>query len=325
MLRGDFEAAWRISDQVLRTRLAAGETCFQRPRHLQYVWRGEPLEGRRVVVRCYHGLGDTLQFARFFRPLRRIAAHVQVWVQPELMGILQSAGGVDRLLALHDGAIDAEFDVDIELMEIPHALRVTLETLPCAIPYLRPRGLRRALLAERPSSDEAFNIGLVWRSGDWDDRRSIPLRAFEPLAAIPGIRLYSLQRGSAQGEAALLGASDISDADVDVAAARMLALDLIIAPDTMMAHLAGALGLPAFTLLHADCDWRWMRNRSDSPWYPTMRLFRQERAGDWAPVVDEAAAAAAEAAEAKARASRRPRDSGRGNELTIPAFGQRRD
>lgn len=325
MLRGDFEAAWRISDQVLRARIARGGTCFHWPRHLQYVWRGEPLEGRRVLVRCYHGLGDTLQFARFFRPLRSIAAHVRVWAQPELLGILPSAGGIDHIAPLHDGAVDAEFDVDIELMEIPHALRVTLATLPREVPYLSLRRMRRDLFAERRPNDEAFNVGLVWQSGEWDDRRSVPLRALTPLAAIPGIRLYSLQRGSAQGQAALLGASDISNADVEVTAGRMQAIDLIVAPDTMVAHLAGALGLPVFTLLHADCDWRWMTDRSDSPWYPTMRLFRQPRPGDWAPAIAQAAAAVAEAAEAKTRARRSLRDSACGNELTIPAFGQRRD
>lgn len=325
MIRGDFEAAWRISDQVLRARIVRGETCFHWPRHFQYVWRGEPLEGRRVLVRCYHGLGDTLQFARFFRPLRSIAGHVQVWAQPELLGILQSADGIDGLLPLHDGAVDAEFDADIELMELPHALRVTSATLPRAVPYLSLRRMRGDAFAERRPSDEAFNVGLVWRSGEWDDRRSVPLRALAPLAAIPGVRLYSLQRGSAQGQAAVLRASDVSDADVEVAATRMQALDLILAPDTMIAHLAGALGLPVFTLLHADCDWRWMTERSDSPWYPTMRLFRQPRLGDWAPAIEQAAAAIVQAAEAKTRARRSLRNSARGNELTIPAFGQRRD
>lgn len=325
MMQGDFEAAWRISDQALRTRVASGKTWRNWPRHLQPVWRGEPLEGRRVLVRCYHGLGDTLQFARFFRPLRMIAAHVQAWAQPELLGILESAGGIDALLPLHDGIVDARFDVDIELMEIPHALRVTLQTLPRAVPYLWPRRLRRALFAERRAADEGFNIGLVWQTGDWDDRRSIPLRALTPLAALRGVRLYSLQRGSAQGQGALLGASDISDADVEVAATRMLALDLILSPDTMIAHLAGTLGLPVFTLLHADCDWRWMSGRSDSPWYPTMRLFRQGRPGDWDPVIEAVAAAVSAAAEAKARTRRALRDSRIGNELTIPAFGHRRD
>ena len=323
MMRGDFEAAWRISDEVLRRRTASGADCHHWPRHLQYVWRGEPLAGRRVLVRCYHGLGDTLQFARFFEPLSKIAASVQVWAQPALMELLSSVSGVDRLTPLHGGVVDADFDIDIELMEIPHALRITQAMLQRAVPYIspnRPHGLSRQTM---PRADR-FNIGIVWRSGDWDSRRSLPPEALAPLSALSRTRLYSLQLGATERELAQLGAIDISSSDIAVAAARMRTLDLILSPDTMAAHLAGALGAPVFTLLHARCDWRWMEGRPDSPWYPSMRLFRQRRQGDWATPIAEAAAAIAQKAQAKA-ARRLPAGApAAGNELTIAAFGPQR-
>ncbi len=276
MRSGDFESAWAVSDAVLRNLIRSGQVCWHLPRHQQFVWRGDRLAGNRVLVRCYHGLGDTIQFIRFAAPLRRIARDVTVWVQPELLPLVARARGVDRAIPLHEGVVEAEFDVDIELMEVPHALRTTLQTLPAHVPYLAPT-------RDTPPFNTARGrkIGIVWQSGDWDPRRSVPASLFKPLSALPGVSLFSLQRGPAKMQAALIGATDISTDDIEETAARMRRLDLILSVDTMVAHLAGALGCPTWTLLHADCDWRWMRNRSDTPWYPTMRLFRQRQYGDW--------------------------------------------
>src|SRR5215218_6426376 len=132
MRAGRFAAAWRVSDEAQRVR--AEIDCSGWPRHEQFIWRGEPLAGRRVLVRCYHGLGDTIQFVRFIRPLRALARHVVVWAQPALLELVASAAGVDEVLALHDGIPDADYDVDVEIMELPHALRVT--AIPSGVPYL---------------------------------------------------------------------------------------------------------------------------------------------------------------------------------------------
>jgi len=278
MRRGDFAAAWRASDEVLR----AHTPCWHLPRHEQWVWDGTPLDGKRVLVRCYHGLGDTLQFIRYAPLVHRVAAEVTVWAQPALIPLLRTARGIDRLLPLHDGACEAAYDVDVEVMELAHVFRSTLDTLPAEVPYLHadPAPLAR---------DGRLRVGLVWRAGDWDDRRSIPFPLLAPLAEVPGVVLHLLQRGPGRGESAGFGVDSGSD-DVVECARVMKALDRVVTVDSMPAHLAGALGVPVWTLLHAEADWRWMEGREDSPWYPTMRLLRQEAAGEWEPVIARVAA-----------------------------------
>jgi hypothetical protein len=276
MRRGEFEPAWEISDAMLRSR--AGQPCWHLPRHLQYVWDGRPLEKKRVLVRCYHGLGDTIQFIRYAPLLQAVAAEVMVWTQDALIPLLRSMRGIDRLLPLHDGSPGVEYDVDLEVMELPHVFRTTLENVPAEIPYLH---VDPAVL----ESDARLAVGIVWKAGDWEERRSIPFPLLAPLADVPGITLHVLQRGPGLAErCAEFGI--ISGSDEALETARIIrALDLLISVDTLPAHLAGALGVPVWNLLHADPDWRWMAGRDDSPWYPTMRLFRQERRGEWEAVI----------------------------------------
>lgn len=270
MRRGDFETAWKISDAAL------GEPRdFNAPRHLQRIWNGDLMEGKRVLVRCYHGLGDTVQFARYLSMLESVAAEVIVWVQPALIPLLSGTGG--RLLPLHDGAPGVEYEVDVEIMELAHAFRTILSD----VPYLQAAPIAAPERA-------GLKVGLVWQAGDWDERRSIPLQL---LTSLPDVSFYALQRGeglrSWREEIGLSVGSDRAEE----AAGVMQSLDLIISIDSFPAHLAGALGRPVWTLLHSDADWRWMEGREDSPWYPTMRLFRQERPGDWAGVIERVARA----------------------------------
>lgn len=291
MRAGDFERAWAISD---------GDIAFARsrqnkhegPRHLQRIWCGEPLEGMRVLVRCYHGLGDTIQFARFLAPLRAIAREVVVWCQPELSVLISTVDGVDRVLPLDEGAPSVAFDVDIEIMEIPHALRAAREMVEMRRPYLRSG---RSRDAGGSIESDAVSVGLVWDVGSWDHRR----RAISPdllrRLASAQVRLYSLQRGPASAAAAEIGAVDISTPDICTLAARLEALDLVICPDTMIAHLSGALGRVTWVMLHADCDWRWPASGSRTFWYPSARLFHQRRAGDWCEVVENVRSALGEA------------------------------
>jgi glycosyl transferase family 9 (putative heptosyltransferase) len=288
MRRGELEAGWEISDEVLRSR--AGRTCWHLPRHEQWVWDGTPLEGKRVLVRCFHGLGDTLQFIRYAPRMKAVAAEVIVWAQPALLPLLHTARGIDRLLPLHDGAPDVEYDLDVEVMELPHVFRSTLETLPADVPYLY------ADPAPLPD-DGKLAVGLAWQAGDWDDRRSVPFPLLAPLAEVPGITLHVLQRGPGLAERPE-GFGVVSGSDDATEAARVMrALDLVVTVDSMPAHLAGALGVPVWTLLHADPDWRWMEGRDDTPWYPTMRLFRQERPDEWEPVIRRVALELARLAE----------------------------
>jgi hypothetical protein len=283
MLRGDFDAAWRICDDVLADRIARNEDCTSWPRHEQFIWRGQPLENRRVLVRCYHGFGDTLQFIRFAEPLRRIAREVTVWVQPELLSLIATAPGVDRVSALHDGKPEFLYDVDIECMELPHALRASLASVGSYVPYLFPR--MRSRIPESPQ--DPLKVGVAWRSGSWAQERSAPVAELARLQQVPGVQLYSLQYPTDANEVQALGAIDLACKEIELLASRMQQMDLIISVDTFTSHLAGAMGLPVWTMLNADSDWRWMQDRSDTPWYPSMRLFRQTRSDDWSDVLDD--------------------------------------
>lgn len=272
MRRGDFDSAWEISDASLRER--AGVPCWHLPRHRQTVWDGSPVDGQRVLVRCYHGLGDTVQFVRYMPMLRERAKEVLVWVQPSLMPLLFGQPGIDALLPLHDGVPAADFDVDVEIMELAHVFRSNAETLPSAIPYL---DVEPATLPEH----DGLAVGIVWKAGNWNSSRSLPPEELDALLGVDGVTFFSLQRDETHPELVALGGVD----DPVSTARLMRAMDLVISVDTFPAHLAGALGVPTWTLLPLACDWRWMDARDDTPWYPTMRLFRQQREGDWRGVL----------------------------------------
>ena len=279
MRRGEFESAWRISDALLKAR--AGVPCYDWPRHLQYIWDGSPVAGKRVLVRCYHGLGDTIQFIRYASLLKQVASEVVVWAQPALLPLLRKVDGIDELLPLHDGTPDTNYDVDVELMELPFIFRSTLSTIPNTVPYL----------SVAPSDDvserqaDRLRIGVVWRAGDWDERRSMSAPLMATLAEVAGVDVFVLQdRRNAREWPARRGVLLCPEPVAELARA-IASLDLLITIDSLPAHLGGALGIPTWTLLPVDSDWRWMEDREDSPWYPTMRLWRQETAGDWLGVI----------------------------------------
>jgi len=280
MRHGDFAAAWNISDKLLG--MKRDQTHL--PRWFQSVWDGTPVSGQRVLVRCYHGLGDTIQFIRYARLLKEIAAEVIVWAQPSLIPLLQSVHGIDRLLPLHDGAPDVEYDVDLELNELPYLFRTTLASIPAEVPYIF---VEPAALSSPLSPHGRLRVGLIWQSGDWDNRRSIPFSEIKRLSKVSGIEWHILQRDALQaGWDGKLGSISGGDNPLDDARV-MRALDLVISVDTMTAHLAGSLAVNTWTLLPTETDWRWMLNRADTPWYPTMRLFRQGEEGKWDDVIDD--------------------------------------
>ena len=279
MRRGDFAAAWSISDSQLQRR--SSEDHQKLPRHFQTIWDGTPVRGKRVLVRCYHGLGDTIQFIRYAALLKREAVEVIVWAQASLIPLLRTVHGIDRLLPLHDGVPDVEYDVDVEVNELPYVFRTTPETIPADVPYLHVEPARLP--------DAEFKVGLIWESGDWDTSRSVPFSEIRRLANLRRIDWHILQRDALRaGWDGEFG--KISGGDNPLDDARLMrGLDLVIPVDTMTAHLAGALGQKVWTLLPFNADWRWMQQRDDSPWYPTMRLFRQREEGRWGDVIDEVA------------------------------------
>jgi hypothetical protein len=288
MRRGNWESAWRISDRIRAARrcLEPRDPLTGRwlPRHLQWLWNGSPFAGKRVLVCCYHGLGDTIQFARFLPLLKRSAARVTVAGQSQLLPLLETVEGIDALLELDDGPCAADRDVDIEIMELAHALRTTLLTLPAAIPYIHVKSKPRS----SPSRPRP-RVGLVWQSGSWDPNRSVAPELMENLTEIEAIHFTLLQRGPGLATWRAAGAEIPVIHDILGEAAELSSLDLLISVDTLSAHLAGALAVPTWLLLPAQADWRWMEGREDTPWYPTMRLFRQSRAGDWESVLSRVA------------------------------------
>ncbi len=290
MLGGELAAGWNgfeAREAIMPTPL---------PSFLQPRWRGESLAGKTLLVHADEGFGDTLQFARFLPAAQQASgARMILRCQRGLCELLRSVAGAEQVVA--DGEFVPSCDAHIPLLSLPGLLGVTYQTLPCDVPYLRADD-------GKPYDDfidiNALNFGIVWQGNPAQPRdfaRSCPLAEFAPLAGIPGVRLISLQVGAA-GRQQLADVDfrekiiDAADAltDFSQTAALVGRLDLVITVDTAVAHLAGALGAPVWTLLSHTPDWRWLLERSDSPWYPTMRLFRQPAWGDWRSVMEDVAA-----------------------------------
>jgi Flp pilus assembly protein TadD len=247
-------------------------------------WQGDPLGERTLLVHAEQGLGDIIQFCRYLPP---IGGNVVFEAPPRLARLLSGNSAMPRIVPA--GGHFPRFDVVAPLLSLP----ARLETPVPAPPYLFAEPDRVAAWKNR-LGDAGFRIGIAWQgfSGRHEDKgRSFPLTLYRLLAECPGVRLISLQKGEGEEQIAtagfavetLDGLDSGPDAFVDTAAV-MMELDLIVTSDTAIAHLAGALGRPVWVALRHVPDWRWMLDRTDSPWYPSMRLFRQNRDGDWAPV-----------------------------------------
>jgi hypothetical protein len=216
-----------------------------------------------------------------------------------MIPIFSRCPGIDRLVA--EGTLLPDFDVQAPLLSLPHLVETTLATVPARVPYLYADEQLVDRWRQRLAEIEGFKIGILWQGNPHhglDHHRSVPLEQWAPLAAIPGVRLVSLQRGPGREQLAQAGLDVIDFGDsldqetgafMDTAA-LMHSLDLVISVDTAAAHLAGALDRPVWVPLHAIGEWRWLLKREDSPWYPTMRLFRQGKLGDWGPVFERMAA-----------------------------------
>jgi hypothetical protein len=272
MRRGDHATAWSINDAVLAARDPADRDNPLLPYHLRWVWDGRSFLNRHVLIRCYHGLGDTLQFARYLPRIGRLAASLTVEVQPELLPLLTSIPGPDRIIPFDPANPAPAAECDLEIMELAHALRLPPETGP--FPLLRTS----------PSRQPRGTIGLCWRAGEWDPERSIHPDMLAELTSRPCVSLQPCKT-----HLSVLNVEGCTR-DIVETAALISGVELVITVDTMIAHLAGALNRPVWVLLKHDADWRWMSEREDSPWYPSARLYRQRIPGDWTPVIASVAA-----------------------------------
>jgi thioredoxin-like negative regulator of GroEL len=251
-------------------------------RFLQPLWDGSNLQGRRILLHAEQGLGDTIQFIRYAPLVAQQGGYVIVECQTPLLRLLATVPGINQLVA--QGAALPQFDVHLPLLSLPHLLGTTLETIPAQIPYLSPPESHDFRL-EAPQGTR-LKVGIVWAGSPENPNnrhRSLDLDYFLKLLDVPGVAFYSLQKEPGAADLARLGdqqgrVQDLSDRVHDFAdtAAAVAQLDLVITVDTSVAHLVGALGKPAWVLLAYDPDWRWLLGREDSPWYPSLRLFRQE-------------------------------------------------
>ncbi|HKR64410.1 MAG TPA: tetratricopeptide repeat protein [Thermoanaerobaculia bacterium] len=283
--RGDYaeglrEFEWRWPSKGL---------TFCRPELQVPLWDGLPLAGRSLLVWSEQGYGDIIQFARFLSRIPKDGGRVIVHTLPKLARLMGTVEGVDQVVT--DGEW-LEADLQFPLVSLPFALGVTLDTLG-ETPYLRAPEKSTAAEELIPCDGSALNIGCVWASGTFykhQGRRDCEVYRMAGLASVPGVRLFSMQFGRRAPDAAPYAdrMTDLSEVigDWGTTAAFVERLDLIITVDTAMAHLAGALGKPVWLLLRAEGEWRWLEDRSDSPWYPTMRIYRQSRTGDWTDVFE---------------------------------------
>ena len=257
----------------------------------QPLWKGEPLEGSRILLHAEQGMGDTLQFVRYVPFVAARGARVVLEVQPRLYRLLAQTRGAPEIICR--GEALPEFDWQCPLLSLPLATGTGLNTIPAQIPYLYPDPAQAEAWRQRLSGN-SLRVGLAWAGNPLHPHefwRSIPLEQLAPLTKLEGATFYSLQMGAPAGQLKQWGSQarviDLQEEQKDFAdtAAIVENLDLVISIDTSVAHLAGAMGKPVWVMLCKSADWRWMLEREDSPWYPAARLFRQSTMGNWQDVV----------------------------------------
>jgi tetratricopeptide (TPR) repeat protein len=283
LLRGGrFDAGWREYEW------RAGIEGVIQPTFPQPRWTGEPIAGKTILLVEEQGRGDTLQFVRYAEPIKRQGAKVIVRCRAELTSLIATCRGVDSVVPTR--SVLPAFDFYLPLPSAPGVFHTSLESIPADVPYLFADAALVRQWKKELHAPSDFKVGIAWR-GDpknkSDRHRSIPLTWFAPLAGLPGVRLYSLQIGPGREQLAHVPPpcpiTDLADRirDFHDTAAIMSNLDLVITCDSAPAHLAGALGVAVWVGVALVPDWRWMLSRSDSPWYPTLRLYRQSEPGDW--------------------------------------------
>ena len=284
------EYEWRLNPSL---KVTVYPHSYETPR-----WDGSCFKGKRLIVHCEQGLGDTLHFVRYLPMVKARGGTVILEVRKPLYRLLQSFPGIDELVeASFDNKPAIKFDYHVSLMDLPKIFETTLETIPAEVPYIHACPTKSEYWRKKLTGAD-FKVGVVWAGSPThgnDRYRSCTLKHFAPLTEVDGVRLYGLQKGEAAAQAEEL-ADEMAITNIGTefedftdTAAAIENLDMVISVDTSVLHLAGAMGKPAWALLPFSPDWRWMLDRQDSPWYPTMKLFRQKKWGQWEPVVQDVA------------------------------------
>ena len=288
MLQGRFKEGWN----EYRWRWRVGD--LHRTNRTIPVWDGSDPAGRRLLLTAEQGLGDTLNFVRFAQVLRQHGVHTLVHCQPQLLALLQNSPELGPMFP-NSLTVEQPFDFQCSLVDVADILQINAENVPAARPYLHASKHLIEFWSPRfPKVANKFRVGIAWQGNpdhQADIFRSVPLANFELLADLANVELVSLQSGyGVEQLAKWQGAEPITQLSAEVdktsgafmdTAAIMQHLDLVITSDTSIAHLAGGLGIRTWLALNYVPDWRWLLERDDSPWYPSIKLFRQTSLGDW--------------------------------------------
>ena len=273
------EETWELYDARLRMTESA-RRLDALPR-----WRGEDIAGKTLLIHCEQGFGDTIQFLRYAKMAKSRGARVILVVQPVLLRLLQGLPGIDEVIGADTPTPPHDFFCP--LLSLPRAFGTTLDTIPSGAPYIHPSAELIERWATPPSP--GLKVGLVWAGSTifvHNGIRSIPLNAFAPLAELSGVEFHSLQKPSQPtGDFPMVDRMAETQDFADTAGI-IAGLDLVISVDSAVAHLAAAMGKEVWLLSRFVGCWRWLRDREDSPWYPTLRIFRQDAPGEWGPVLD---------------------------------------
>jgi hypothetical protein len=305
---GDFREGWKQYEYRWKKK----DVASQWRDFAQRTWRGEKdLHGKTVLLLAEQGLGDTIQFMRYAPFVAALGAKVILGVQRPLAALAMFLPGVSAVLA--DGEALPAFDLQCPLLSLPLGFATDLATVPANIPYLQPHPARLEKWRERLPDNGRLRVGICWagNSAHLNDRnRSIPLECFATLLSVPGIDFVSVQKEVNEVQAAVLQKHRVLQLgrdfeDFSDTAAVVAMLDVLVSVDTSVAHVAGAMGKAVALLVPFSPDWRWLLDRTDSPWYPTMRLFRQTAIGDWDGPLQQLCQELAEVARRPPRATAR--------------------
>ncbi len=288
LLSGDLRQGW----EHFESRLSVSEDLRPHKTFEEPAWQGEAFEGRTLLLWAEQGIGDTLMFLRYLPMVKALGGRVLLAAQGSVLNVAGTCPGLDGLVL--EGTPPPPFDLQASIMSMPWIFRTELATIPDTVPYVRvPKEVphREGLRDLLASAGERTRIGLVWGGNPAharDSERSIPAPALAPLAALPDVAWFSFQVDSVElPPLPSLVSLDPCLGNFSDTAYALSEMDLLITVDTSVAHLAGALGIPTLLLITHQPDYRWLLGREDSPWYPTMRLYRQPRCGDWAAVLQE--------------------------------------
>ena len=295
LLNGDFSEGWK---QYEWRRKTDWHTSAYPHRHEKPRWSGESLAGKRLLVHCEQGLGDCIQFVRYLPMVKALGATVIFEAWPSLCGLLKEFNEIDELVELSfETKTRAEFDLCVSVMDLPGIFGTTEQTIPASVPYIHADRAKTECWRRRLAGPD-FKVGIVWAGSARhanDQNRSCALEHFAAIGRIEGVKLYGLQKGEPARQvdelAGKVAVENLAEhfSDFTDTAAAIESLDMVISVDTAVLHLAGAMGKCVWALLPFAPDWRWMLGRADSPWYPTMKLFRQEQWGVWNSVLHSVA------------------------------------